>query len=375
MSDIKSNENWEVFKGDELTDDQKTYIALNYDKKSLIELTRYITKDKNADGRHKMGRIIRAFLATKGLEAETTKFKKADELVLTEEQEEFLRNNISIMKPLEAARILFKNEKISPLHNEFKVVYKFIDKITPGITKREDAFVDGDYKAPTSIFKVMQIVNKFVPNQKKENEPTYKSGDKLTAQDLKNLKALLSYMQLTRYGLKANSYRKQIDRDIFESTFIGMTYDKSDLQREEIEQYISLASEIVTTEQIDRGIQFLDQQMEDIVTGNAAEGAKLSMTLIESINAARERLDKSKERQKKLIAELTGSRAERMKGRIDANASILNLVDAWRDEKKRNEMLQLAMRQKQNEKDQCDELAGMDSILALIAGITKNEVT
>ena len=43
-----------------------------------------------------------------------------------------------------------------------------------------------------------------------------------------------------------------------------MTYDKSDLQREEIEQYISLASEIVTTEQIDRGIQFLDQQMEGL---------------------------------------------------------------------------------------------------------------
>ena len=358
-----------------LTDDQVAYVMLNYAKKSLIEMTQYISKDPKADGRDKVGRAIRTLLKNKGLEYETTKFRKVGDLELTEEQMEFLKNNIGTLKTLEACRILFKNDKLSPLSREFRAVYKFVDKITPGVTRREDAPVEGEYKAPTSIFKVMQIVNKFVPNSKKENEPIYKSGDRLTAQDEKNLRSLLSYMQLTRYILKSNSYSKQVDRDIFESTFIGMTYDKSDLQREEIEQYISLSSEIVTTEQIDRHIQVLDQQVDDILSGNSPEGAKLSMSLVEAINAARERLDKSKERQKKLIAELTGSRAERIKGKIEANATVLNLVEAWMDEKKRLQLLELAIKQKKAEREQCDELANMESVVALISGITKNEVT
>lgn len=357
----------------ELTDDQKAYIVLNYDKKSLIELTRYVTGDPKADGRHKMGKVIASFLATKGLEYQTTKFKKSEDIVLTEEQELFLQQNISSMKPIEAAKILFKNDKLTQLNKETIAVRKFMEKITPGITRREDLPVEGDYKAPTTIYKTMQIVNKYVPNQRKENEPLYKSGDKLTAQDIKNLTALLSYMSIPRFGFVANSYQKLIDREVFESTFVGMTYDKSDLLREEIEQYMSLSSEIVTTSQIDRQIQFLDQQMENIM--NSEDGAKVSMSLIEAIHAARERQDKSKERQKKLISELTGSRAERMKGRIEANASILNLVDAWRDESKRKKLLELAQKQKKAEREDCEALANMEAVVSLIAGITMNEVT
>jgi len=357
----------------ELSESNKAYILLNYDKKSLKELTQYVSGDPKANGQTIIGRAIREFLKTKGLEYETTKFKKSDDIILTEEQEEFLRQNISSMKTLEATRVLFKNDKLSPLSKEFKSVYKFLDKITPGITKREDAPVDGEYKTPTSIYKVMQTVNKYVSNQRKENEPLYKSAEKLQAQDVKNLTALLSYMKIPRFGFVADQYQKQMDREVFESTFVGMTYDKPDLLREEVEQYISLSSEIVTTAQIDRQIQFLDQQMEN--TMNSADGAKVSMSLIEAINAARERQDKSKERQKKLISELTGSRAERMKGRIDANASILNLVDAWKDEEKRKKLLELARLQKQNERKEVDQLADMESVLCLIAGVTKDEIT
>lgn len=357
-----------------LTDDQKSYILLNYTKKSLIELTRYISGDPKADGRHKMGRVIREFLNEKGLEYETTKFSKEGDLVLTEEQEDFLRQNISVMKPLEAARVLFKNEKISPLHREFKAVQRFMDKITPGITKREDAPIEEEFKPPTTVYKMMHLVNKYVPNRLKENEPMYKSGDKLTAQDIKNLTAMLSYMQLPRLRLIVKNYTKQIDVDVFLSTFIGMTFDKSDLLREEMDQYISLAAEIVTTEQIGRNVNTLNDKMNDVLDSTDPEKMRISMGLVELINTSQEKWDKSKERQKKLIAELTGSRAERMKGRIEANASILNLVDAWRDEEKRKKMLELAIKQKDAEKKDIDELSNMESVVSLIAGITKNEI-
>jgi len=56
-------------------------------------------------------------------------------------------------------------------------------------------------------------------------------------------------------------------RKIYESTFIGMTWDKPDLLREEVEQYIGLAAEIVQTAQIDRHIQRLDTEIENALEG------------------------------------------------------------------------------------------------------------
>jgi hypothetical protein len=378
--DMEENSDEGSEKPKDLTDDQKSFILLNYDKKSIMEMTRELSGNDKADGRHYLGRLIREFLVSQNKKYETSKFKLVPEFKLTEEHEEFIRNNISSfqdasgkVRVLELCRVLFKNDKMTPLNKEARLTVKFLDKILPGVTKKVDVMADEDYKPPSSIFLAARLVNKYVTNPKKENEPIYKNFEKLSSLDTRCLTALISYLKINRLSYVINEFRKQIDREIFESSFIGMVYDKPDLLREEVEQYISLCSEIVTTAQIDRHIQTLEEEIEGILNGSNMESKKLSMTLIELVNGAREKLDKSKERQRKLLDELTESRSVRIKNKMAQNASVLNLVEAWKMESSRKELIELAELEKKSEEDEINRLSSLDRVVALIAGISKNE--
>lgn len=356
-----------------LTPDQEAFVLENWKAMDLITMVQTLSGDPKADGRHKLGRAIRVFLSSKGFEAKTTKYKAIGPIELTQEQLEYIKQNADRSKPLEVTRLLFENQKLTPLSREFKAVYIAFEQISKNFVRREEAPAEEDiYYAPKSIYKLIPRVNKYVPNPKNEIEPLFPDIKKISGTEEKNLRTLLSYLNIPRFSYQANQFHKEVDRELFESTFIGMTWDKSDLKREEVEQYISLSSEVVQTAQIERHIQRLDREIEDSMTGE--NDRKLSLNLIELVNGAREKLDKSKERQKKLINNLTDSRAERLKKRIQENSSILNLVDAWRNEKRRQELIQLAILQKKAEEADIDKITSMSDVTALIAGLTKGEV-
>ena len=364
-----------------LKPEDEQYIIENWSSMNLNDIVKHISGDLNADGRTKLGHVIKEFLASKGLKSKTTKYEKMGDLELTTEQKEFIKNNCDKIKPLEAARVLFKDDNLTPLSREFKAVannYKQIGTNGPnGILyqHKEDEYATDDYKAPTSINRLISRVNLYIQNQKDQDKPLYSISDidNLPVQDEKNLKALLRYMQVPRFGYQANQYDRQVDREIFESTFIRYTYDKSDLLQEEIDRYVSLCSEIVTTSQIDRNIQKIERYINDVIDGTD-EQKRVSMSMIENVNSLRERLNKSQDMQKKLYSELTGSRVGRMKTKLNANASVLNLVEAWQNEKTRNEMIEIAKLQKLAEEEDINKLTDMDGVVANIMGISKEEV-
>ncbi len=356
----------------DLTPEQEAFVIANWQTMDLQTMVREISGDPEADGRNKLGTAIRKFLASKGFVAKTTKYKAIGPLTLTEQQLEFIQQNADRSKPLEIAKLLFNNAKLTPLSREFKAVYKAVEGMSKNLVRRDEKPAEEDeYQPPQSIYRLIPRVNQFVPNSQEENVPLL-DPKKLSGSETKLMRALLSYVNIPRFKYQANQYTKEVDRELFESSFIGMTWDKPDLLREEVEQYIGLAAEIVQTAQIDRHIQRLDREVEDSLSGDGDR--KLSMTMVELINAAREKLDKSKERQKKLIDNLTDSRADRLKKRVQANSSILNLVDAWRDEKKRKEFIELAMLQRKAEEADIDKIATMADVMALIAGVTKDEI-
>lgn len=357
---------------DSLTKDQEEFVIQHWKTMDLLAMVRELSGNSEADGRHKLGRLIREFLASKGFEARTSRYKPIGPLELSEEQMEFVRQHADKAKTLEITRLLFKNDKLTPLSREFKAVYNAVAGLQKNLVRRdEQPAVEDEYVPPKSIYKLIPKVNRYVSNPRTENEALFPDAKKLTGTEEKCLRALLGYVNIPRFAYQTNQYSKEVDRELFESSFIGMTWDKPDLLREEVEQYIGLAAEIVQTAQIDRHIQRLDREVEDQLSGDGDR--KLSMTMVELINAARDKLDKSKERQKKLIENLVDSRAERLKKRIQANASILNLVDAWREEKKRQEIIELAVLQKKAEAEDIDKISSMPDVIALIAGITKDE--
>ena len=56
------------------------------------------------------------------------------------------------------------------------------------------------------------------------------------------------------------------------------------------------------------------------------------------------------------------------------NASILNLVQLWRDEESRNKMVALAEVRKKALENEVEKISSLDEIKARIMGLTKEEV-
>lgn len=334
-----------------------------------MEITQKISGDPSLNGHHKLGRLVREFLSERNVKMVTAKPQRKGEFSLEEPQRIFIRTNIDKMKTTEMLSLLFPDEKKSMLSAEGRAVHAYIKELSPtSVTKSEEPVLEVEIEIPKSIYKLAIIVNRYVPNPKNENINLLDLNN-IRGLDEKNLRALLGYIQVPRFEYQANQYKMAVDRELFVSTFVRYLFDKPETPQEEVDQFISLAAEVVTTSQIDRNIQRLEAEMEQTYQ----ETKRVSQGIVDYINAARDKLDKSKERQKKLYDALVGSRSKRLGDRLQNNASILNLVEAWQDEKKRNDMIDLAERQKDAESKDLDELSSMEAVMCLIAGVTRDE--
>ncbi len=366
----------------ELNDEQKAFVSLNWEKMGLLELTQQTFKNPELNGHSVEAMAIKRFLATFASPEEikaklkTTKFIKKDELVLTKEQEEMIRTNYQSMKVLEITNILFNQDgkkRMGPLNLEYRVVYAFVQKLDPtNIPKEEQLNDDEEYKPPVSIARLVPRVNKYVFKDMISGKK-FLDAENLKPQELKNLNSLLGYMSVYRFIYQANQYRKKVDRELFESTFIRFTHDKFDIFEEEVDNYISLAAEIVTTAQIERMVQLYDTNLQDALSGDN-DSKKLSITMVETLNGLREKLNVSKKTQASLMENLVGTRSKRMNSAIQQTASLLNLVTMWKKEEDRKKIIALAEKRKKLMKDEIERLSSLDSLKAEIFGLDKDDI-
>ncbi len=360
-----------------LTEANKEYLLENWDKFDIMTLAQNVSGNKFATGKTVEGRACKEFLGAMGHKPKTTDYIVQDKQeALTPEQIELIRNNSKdISSTLELTRLVFNDESLSSLHNEFKLVYQFMKDNNVAKEIDDEPVEENEYRCPKSVYTLVPRINKHMKNPLGFDIPMF-DKEKLTPSDEKNLKALLSYMQIPRFSHLATQYKKQIDRNVYESTFIGMTYDKSDLSREEQEQYISLAVEITNTTQMERKVQKLDQQLDEMFRQSSDDDnkKKLSMTLVELIASERDRLDKSKERQKKLMEKLNVSRADRQKLRVEASSSFLKLVDMWKRKEDRDKIIEMAKKKREGLVKEVERLSSIDSLRAEIFGIDPDNI-
>ena len=159
---------------------------------------------------------------------------------------------------------------------------------------------------------------------------------------------------------------------MFESSCIRYTYDKADLTQEEVDQYIVLASEVVIASNIQRRVEHLQGLLDD--AANDTEGRRISMSLVEAIGKAQNDYHQSVGRQNKLLSDLKEKRSDRLKNQIKENASIINLVQMWKEEESRKKLIQLAELRKQVVKEEVKNISSMDEVKARILGISEDEV-
>jgi len=95
---------------------------------------------------------------------------------------------------------------------------------------------------------------------------------------------------------------------------------------------------------------------------------------VEAVNSARTEYNQCVGRQQKLLNDLKVKRSERISKQVKENASILNLVQLWKDDESRKEMIKMADMRREVLKTEINKLSSMDDVKARIFGLTEEEV-
>ena len=343
-------------------------------KKIEEGLTDYVTlanllhKKDSLTARSKEAKAVRDYLIELGLleKKKKQRFSHVKE-VLSDKQKEFINQNIeSGMSPKQVTELIF-NQKFQGADNsnihitaEYRAVHKYIKDNYPQFLVDAESGVNQKYSVPRSLKTVLNKVNKWCGQNLDE--------DKLSLQHRKCLEKLLVYLASPRFVGNYDSYMSSQDKDLFEAEFVRSVWDKPDLTIDEINLYINVCMDYINLRQIDIkknkvNDMFNETQEQNDLTIRLTEILK---TISEEYNQCARRIDQS-------IQKLNGERAKRVERHNQKNASILNLVELFQDEKERSMMIQIAEMQKQAIQDEAEKFENMSSWKARILGVSKED--
>ena len=335
---------------------------------TIVELIKSAFPDlETVDGRTKEGRAVRAYLKTREIKASPTPVKPrpktSKEISLSKEDEEFIKNNAATMKAAEMARVLYQDPKMTHLNAESRKIQEFLNSLNVEDIYDKEDIPEKEYKPPTHEDRIIHRINTYVMNAI--------DREKISLAQKKSIQSLKEYMHTFRFLHQITNYETETERKLFESSFVRYTWDKSDLTQEEVDQYIVLSTEVVIASNIQNRINTLQELLDE--SANDTEGRKISMSLVESIGTCQSEYNQCVNRQQKLLNDLKEKRSARLSKQVKENASILNLVQMWKDEENRQKMIHLAELRKKVVSDEVNRLSGMDEIRAKIMGLSEEE--
>lgn len=318
------------------------------------------------DARSKFGVAVRKFMTEKQLKFRNTKDIIASKKIeLDEEQRNFVTKNMVSMKPLEMARILFQDNKITNLSAETRAIYSYIKELPTGVqnagVKLEDMAVE-DYVPPKTQDQAIVRINRYA------NTDMDRNG--LNEKQKRDIKNLINYLHTIRFLSQINTYSKSSERTIFEAEFIRCTYNKS-LTQEEVSQYIMYCTEVIIAQQINKRVQDLEEEQDRQIQEN---NGRPNMALVEQISALRGEFNQCINRQKNSLKSLQGERKERLKLDSENKGNISDLIVYALSEEKRQHLLNIAAERRIKIKDEIERIKNMDEIKAEIFGITEQEI-
>ncbi len=351
---------------DTLTDDEKRKVveAWNNGATDLKDIIRFACGDKE-DGRSRKGILVKKLLAENKMSAKSVgpHVKKQPLPELTDEQKEFIANNIASMKALEITRVLYNDLTLTPLGFHFRKVRDYILTLDPKVrtVKQEDALVK-TYNPPKNEGHALARINKYAFNA---IDP-----DKIMPRDKECMAKLIGYMQTYRFLYEINKLVSNSEREMFESCFVRWTYDKPDLTEEEIDLYINLCADIISQERMkDEEIALMEAR-----DATMAEDQKIPMALVEALGKVRADMDKNKQRQKMTLNDLNGKRKDRLDKVSKSPETVLKLIEAFRDEKQRSVMVKFAKKRRDELQKTARELETMDDLRFQIWGASQEEL-
>ena len=291
---------------------------------------------------------------------------------LSEDHKEYIRNNyVNASGPWELAKVIFGDTNLAFSSKQTRLVSSYLKQIDPNYKKNDELADDEDYAAPRDVRTLIQRMTAYGMNLKDGDKPLFDT-EKLSPNDQKQLSILLGYMGLPLFKIEATKYVRKIDRILFESTFIWLCWNKTDLTSEEVHQYIAFSGETVKKNQVERTVQLLDERLNGMLTGSS--DGKLNITEIELLNSVREKANASMKQQAALLKSLVGDRSKRMAEKIQSSASFHLFVEAFRRESDRQRIIKLNEKFKKGLAEEVERLSTMDSLKVEIFGLNKDDI-
>lgn len=358
-----------------LTEDQQKMILDIWNSSStppsISFLVQKVFNNPNLNGKNLEGRLIKEFLATRELKPKTTTrdpVLKTGTIILTEEQKLYIQNNVKNNGPTDIAKTLFNNSNLTPLSAETRVICDYIKTLNVPkdipVKKEIEDIPDGSYEPPKTFNQVFERINKYLNHSLEK--------DKLSPKQKREIEKVIKYLNTHRFIKQINEYDSQSDRNSFEDAFIRWIHDKEDLTQEEIDQYITLANEVVISFKIQRQNEKMRKLLEQI-TGNDPDHIRISMSLVDAISGGQNEYNSSVNRQQKLLNDLTEKRSIKTSKEIKATSSILNLLNLWKEEEGRKALIRLGDMEQAAIGKEIEKQEGMEEIRLKVLGLTREE--
>jgi hypothetical protein len=384
---------WKVL---EMTDEQKAETLRIFSAErdiQISDLAKRVFNNPEASGRTQEGSAIKRYLSSLNIKGVRTSapVSATNTVEFTPAQKEIInkRYNEPGSSAFVVAQEVFSDKGVSKTDRYTRAVKKYMQELherdKKAVEQRSKLLEATDdfevikyaqeeaneqrkkieeYRPPQTVDQAIARINKYLNYNWKQ--------DGLKPSHLKQVQTLMSYLRVFRFKYQINSYSRLEDRELFEDAFIRYAHDKEDLTQEELDQFITLANEVVIAADIQRRIDSLRTALDTMSIDS--EGKKISMGLNEAINNAQTEYNQCITRQEKLYKTLTINRSKRIEQLQSENSSILHLVQAWKQEEYRAKMILLAEKQKEALEEEVEKLSSIDEWKAVIKGIDPREI-
>lgn len=356
-----------ISRGVVLTDSQKKTIDAEWrgGATSLKHIVQVVFPGK--DGRSDEGKAVKKYLATSNRKAQPAHIyvKKSDSIVLDDDQKDFIASSASTgTKTIQITRDLYNDQNLTSLSSEFRAVKTYYDTLDPkvrgGVDKDDNI---SDYNPPKNEIQAIARVNKYVLDGVDK--------EKITPKQRESLSKLIKFTHTFRFIHEISVLPKISERELFESSFVRFVWDKPDLTEEEIDLYINLCSDIISYQRMQQELIFLTEQRDIMMSIEQ----KLPMAIVEAIGKLRGDIDAIGKKQEKTLQALNGKRSDRLDKIQADNASVLTLVDAFRDAEKRKRFIEVVEVRKEKVKKEAERLESIDELVFELFGASKSELT
>lgn len=355
----------------ELTEEQKQKLLNAWkmapadNPPSQKELTKIAFPDLEIDARSKQGKAVKEFFIKFGFKPKPSTWENRGIYELSVAEKDFIQSNYDkhLDNKMEIAGLLFPDRKISPLSREFKAIHKFITQSDLFVPAQQEVEEEPLFTPPRTYTDCLKLVNKYTDD--------VISIQDASERDKQGINTLLRYLHGPRFIHMVNTYANESNRNLFISEFVRATYDKPDLTVDEVNLYLNLCSDYVSSSQTKREIELLAKKLGDLIDD---PDGRMSTSLADTISAKNKEYNDCLERQEKLINKLNGSRAIRLKNQTAANSSVKSLVEYWREEKNRRKVLHLAKIKQKAHLETVIALNSMDSVKAEMFGAVDENI-